>query len=123
MRPGHEFVVDTAEYHVTYRSNAQGFRDERAPGRRRRRGRKIALVGDSFAFGQGVAFDQTFGALLETGLPGTAVDNLAMPGFGLDQIWRTVNAVALPLRPELVIVAFISEDFTRSFNAYRPTRA
>ena len=31
MRPDHEFVVDTTEYHVAYRSNAQGFRDAHAP--------------------------------------------------------------------------------------------
>jgi len=119
MRPRHEFVVDTAEYHVAYRSNAEGFRDERAADAPDAE-RSIALVGDSFAFGQGVPFEQTFGALLEAGLPGTRVYNLAMPGFGMDQIWRTVKAVALPLRPELVIVAYISEDFTRSFNAWRP---
>ena len=118
MRPGHAFAVDTAEYHVAYRSNAQGFRDERktdAP----QASRKIVLVGDSFAFGQGVPFDQTFGALLESSLPGTEVQNLALPGFGMDQMWRSVRSVALPMRPDLVIVAFISEDFTRSLTAYR----
>ena len=119
MRPAHAFVVDTTEYHVAYRSNAQGFRDERktdAPVA----SRKIVLLGDSFAFGQGVAFDQTFGALLEASLPGTEVHNLAMPGVGMDQMWRSVKSVALPMRPDLVIVAFISEDFTRSFTAFRP---
>ena len=118
MRPGHEFFVDTTEYHVAYRSNAQGFRD----GMRSQpteAERTMALVGDSFAFGQGVEFDQTFGALLEAGLPGTAVHNLAMPGYGLDQMWISTKAVALPMKPVLVIVAFISEDFTRSLNAYR----
>ncbi len=119
LRPGHTFVVDTAEYHLAYRSNAQGFRGEEMP-EAPAASRTIALVGDSFAFGQGVPLDQTFGALLESGLPGTEVHNLAMPGFGMDQIWMSVKSVALPMRPDLVIVAFISEDFTRSLNAYRP---
>ena len=115
MRPGHEFIVDTEEYHVTYRSNAQGFRDERktdTPDQSRR----IALVGDSFTFGQGVPFDQTFGALIESRLPSTAVHNLALQGFGIDQMWNVVKSVGLPMQPDLVIVAFISEDFTRSLN-------
>jgi lysophospholipase L1-like esterase len=118
MRPGHEFVVDTPEYRVAYRSNDRGFR---APERSQatEADRTIALVGDSFAFGQGVAFDQSFGALLEAGLAGTRVENLALPGYGLDQMWLATRSVALPMQPALVIVAFISEDFTRSLNAWR----
>ena len=115
MRPNHEFSVDTEEYHVRYRSNAQGFRDERkADGPEK--SRKIVLVGDSFTFGQGVPFDQTFGSLIESQLPGTAVHNLALQGFGIDQMWSVVRSVALLMQPDLVIVAFISEDFTRSLD-------
>jgi lysophospholipase L1-like esterase len=113
MRPEHEFRVDTEEYQVRYRSNAQGFRDERMGGTPEKT-RKIVLVGDSFSFGQGVAFEQTFGARIEARLPSTAVHNLALQGFGIDQMWSAVRSVALPMHPDLVIVAFISEDFTRS---------
>jgi len=119
MRPEHEFIVDTEEYHVRYRSNAQGFRDERKVDTPEK-SRKIVLVGDSFSFGQGVPFDQTFGALIESRLPRTAVHNLGLQGFGIDQMWRVVKSVGLPMRPDLVIVAFISDDFTRSLSAYRP---
>jgi hypothetical protein len=119
LRPGHEFVVETDEYRVRYRANDHGFRDERSPEAAPRR-RNVALVGDSFAFGQGVPFEQTLGALLESRLSDTAVHNLALPGYGLDQMWQTVRVVALPMQPALVIVSFISEDFGRSFSAYRP---
>jgi hypothetical protein len=115
MRPNHEFVVDTEEYHVAYRSNSLGFRDgTRAD--TSEKSRKIVLVGDSFAFGQGVAYDQTFGALIESRLPSTAVHNLALQGFGIDQMWNVVKSVGLPMRPDLVIVAFISDDFSRSLD-------
>jgi lysophospholipase L1-like esterase len=117
MRPHHEFTVENAEYHVRYRSNAQGFRDERKADTPEK-SRKIVLVGDSFSFGQGVPFDQTFGALIESRLPETAVHNLALQGFGIDQMWSVVKSVGLPMQPDLVIVAFISEDFTRSL--YQP---
>ena len=43
----------------------------------------------------------------------------AMPGFGLDQMWMSVRHQALPLKPRLVIVAFIDEDLDRSLTAYR----
>jgi hypothetical protein len=76
-------------------------------------------VGDSLAFGFGVSFQQTFGAVLESKLADTAVYNFALPAFGLDQIWRSVAEVALPTRPDLVIVGFIADDFTRSLTAFR----
>ena len=118
MRPNRDRVVSGAEYHVRYRSNDQGFRDERAGDSRAKR-RAIALVGDSFTFGVGVSFDQTYGALLESRLPETAVHNFALAAYGLDQMWRVVSTVAIPIRPDLVIVAFISDDFTRSLTVFR----
>jgi len=117
MLPNHEWLSDTEEYQVRYRSNAQGFRDER--GDAREKPHRIALVGDSLTFGHGVEFDQTYGALLEAQLPETAVDNFGLPAFGLDQIWRSLAEVALPARPDLVIVGFIADDFERSLTAFR----
>jgi hypothetical protein len=118
MRPEHETIVETSEYRVLYRSNALGFRDERRapprPGDRR-----IALVGDSFAFGQGVAFEQSFGALIDARLPAAVVDNFALQAYGIDQMWLAERTLALPLEPVLLIVAFISDNFSRSLTAYR----
>jgi hypothetical protein len=118
MRPNTSWQADTAEYQVRYRSNAEGFRDERPPGASPKP-RRIALVGDSLAFGFGVSFQHTFGARLESKLPQTAVHNFALPAFGLDQIWRSAAEVALPTRPDLLIVGFIADDFTRSLTAFR----
>jgi hypothetical protein len=102
-----------------YRANAQGFRsnvdfraDEPAD--------RITIVGDSFAFGTGVELEETFASLLDARLgEGVAVRNLAMPGFGLDQMWMSVRHQALPMEPVLVVVAFIDEDLDRSLTAYR----
>lgn len=102
-----------------YRANAQGFRsdvdfvaDEPAA--------RIAIVGDSFAFGTGVELEETFASLLDARLgEGIVVRNLAMPGFGLDQMWMSVRHQALAMEPLLVIVAFIDEDLDRSLTAYR----
>ncbi len=103
-----------------YQSNAQGFRSRSDfdPGHGCKR---IALAGDSFTFGVGIEYQKTFASLIETGLPGSCVDNMGVPGFGLDQIWLTVRTQALPLHPRLIAVAFISEDLARSQEAYRST--
>lgn len=106
-------------YRVNYRSNEQGFRSEmdftRATSTKR-----IVLVGDSFTFGTAVELEKTFGGLLNVQLgDDVAVYNLAMPGFGLDQIWMSVRHQALPMKPTLIIMAFIDEDLDRSLTAYR----
>ncbi len=119
MRPSLHHLRDTGEFQVTYASNAQGFRSARDFDPAEVRG-KIAVTGDSFTFGQGVELEETWGGLVEAGLPDAVVYNLAMPGFGIDQMWVSVRTQALPLRPDLVIVAFIADDFSRSQTAYRP---
>jgi len=118
MRPRHQFVDYTEGMRISYRSNAQGFRRHAdvAPEESRK---PIIIVGDSYAFGLGVQYDDTYGALIESQLSGAVVYNMAMPGFGLDQMWLTVKYLALPLHPALVIVAMTTPDFERSQSAYR----
>jgi hypothetical protein len=102
-----------------YQANSQGFRSPHHYEARDDQ-RTIAIVGDSFAFGMGVDQEDTFGAVLERRLePQTIVYNFAMPGFGLDQMWMSVRHQALPLKPDLLVVAFIDEDLDRSLTAFR----
>jgi hypothetical protein len=126
-RPSANFVVDAVtgwrmrprhQFWGSYRSNEQGFRanSDFDPSDARK---KIVLTGDSFTFGFGVDYDKTYGAIIESQLSDTVVYNLGMPGFGLDQIWQSVRSQALPIKPNLIVVAFISPDFTRSEEAYR----
>lgn len=117
MRGGHTFAwqIGAAQEENAYISNAAGFRSNHEFSRQG----AIALVGDSFTFGTGVAYEQTFGALLEARLGEVPVYNFAMPGFGLDQMLLAIQHQILPLHPRLIVVAFIDEDFERSLTAYR----
>jgi hypothetical protein len=119
MRPSHRFTQEVAGGRVVYHSNRLGFRcraDSEAP---RGDAPIIALTGDSFTWGSNVDFEETWGARVAEGLPGCAVHNRAMPGFGIDQMWMSVRSHALPLQPDLIVVAFIDRDFDRSLSAYR----
>lgn len=118
MRPRHEFKWIIAGSWDTYRSNAQGFRGQ-ADFTLRTQKQKIVLVGDSFTFGTGVEYAETYGALIEAQLHSSVIYNLAMPGFGIDQMWMSVRHQALPMRPSLVIVGFVDDNFDRSLTAYR----
>jgi hypothetical protein len=42
-----------------------------------------------------------------------------MAGFGVDQMWRALVEVALPLEPDVVVASFIVDDLTRSMTCYR----
>lgn len=120
MRPNIRFNWIIEGRQLPYVANRQGFRSdfdfEAEPGRR-----VIALVGDSFTFGTGVAVGNTYGALLDRRIgSGVRVYNYAQPGFGIDQMWMSVRHLALAVKPLLIVVGFVDRDLDRSLNAYRP---
>jgi hypothetical protein len=107
--------------HLT--TNADGMRIHRpvsaalAPGTRR-----AICSGDSFAFGSGVADDQTMCAYLESELPGLETLNMAQRGFGIDQAYLWYRRDGARYTHQLHLFAFIWADFERmavtSFTGY-----
>ena len=96
-------------------SNRLGFRGPewspvKAPGCLR-----IALIGDSHAFGYGVAFEQTCGQLLaqrlqaRLGRPVEVLD-FGLPGYNSRQELAVLESKALPLQPDLVLVLVCNND-------------
>ena len=70
------------------------------------------VVGDSFAFGDGVSDDASWPAILER-LSGERVINGAVPGFGLDQAVLRASELADVYAPETILVGFIPHDIRR----------
>ncbi len=123
MRPGTSFRWRTEGQEFPFLADARGFRiDERPDAPAAPTGApRIALVGDSFTFGTGVIFADTFGAKLAAAL-GAAAENRAQPGFGVDQMWRTAELEVLrESPPDLLVVGLILDDFERTRHAYRQT--
>ena len=118
MHPHHEFTWIRENTAHTYRSNAQGFRANAdfSPSDSRK---KIVLAGDSYTFGSAVAHEDTFGDVLQRKSPDRVVFNIAMPGFGVDQVWMSIRHQAFGLRPDLIIVGVVDADFERSHIPYR----
>jgi lysophospholipase L1-like esterase len=103
------------ERRIVYRLNRHGFRGpdwtrDKAPGARR-----VVLLGDSFAFGEGVRYEDTLGARLEALLNAGAraeieVLTFAVGGWGTrDEIDYLANA-GLAFEPDLVIVIYVLND-------------
>ena len=78
--------------------------------------RRIVVLGDSVMFGPGLELDQTFDNQLEGMLAGgelapIEVINLAVPGYNTEQQAARLQARGLELRPDLVLVAWTTNDF------------
>ncbi|MFO0774919.1 MAG: hypothetical protein U0172_09665 [Nitrospiraceae bacterium] len=106
-----------------YRSSAEGLRSAEvgaqyagsaAPVR-------VALLGDSFVFGEEVPFAETMGAALQLSL-GSQVQvlNFGVPGYGVDQmVLRYDKDVRTWSRPgDVVVLGFIEDDMERSMLVY-----
>lgn len=81
--------------------------------------RVVALLGDSFTFGEEVAFEETWGVQLERLLgQGVRVQNYGVPGYGIDQMYlRYIHEVA-DRKPDVLIFSFIAHDMLRSMMVY-----
>jgi hypothetical protein len=91
-------------------NNSLGFREReippKAPGRYR-----IAVVGDSFTWGQGLVPEQRFSHLIEAALgPAYEVFNFGEPGNNMPD-HLDVLAKALPIRPDFVLLQLYINDF------------
>jgi hypothetical protein len=93
------------------------FDDEghRSDGRRRRVVRspvRVAVLGDSIAFGLDVSDEETFASLLDARENGIEALNMAVQGYGPGQELLLLRADALGHVPNVVILAFcLSNDF------------
>jgi hypothetical protein len=80
---------------------------------------RIALVGDSYTFGEEVAYEDTWGYLLEKGLGSEfQVLNFGVGGYGVDQAYLRYEKDVRMWKPKIVIFGFISHDATRTMMVY-----
>ena len=80
---------------------------------------RIALVGDSFTFGEEVKYEDTWGHLLEKELgPGVEVLNFGVPGYSVGQAQLRYEKDVRDWNPKIVIFGFISHDIGRTMWVY-----
>jgi hypothetical protein len=80
---------------------------------------RIAIVGDSFTFGQEVPYEDSWGYLLENALGSEfQILNFGVDAYGLDQAYLRYEKDARKWNPKIVIFGFISHDLERTLNVY-----
>ena len=107
--------LDTCYYRVRVRTNSEGLR---TPASYRRPKPvdvyRILLLGDSQTFGQGVAYEDTFGQLLARELarttPKIEVVNTGVDGYNTAQEAAHLAAYGMSYQPDCIIILFIRND-------------
>ena len=98
-------------------ANADGFRAAREFGERDGRIR-IVVVGDSFVFGEGVRAEDRFTEQLESLDRRWRVDNMGMPGWGLDLMIRAIEQYGRKADPRIVVLSVYTDSFRRLLPYY-----
>jgi lysophospholipase L1-like esterase len=118
LRPGSGVRAE-----VDYRVNAEGLRGAETTVEKPTGARRVAVLGDSIAFGYWVSDADSFPRQLEAMLNGAGgaggrveVLNFGVPGYNLDQEIETLRAKALAFSPDLVVVAFCLNDLEGLFS-------
>lgn len=118
LRPG-----GVARAEVEYRVNALGLRGPETTLEKPAGVRRVALLGDSIAFGYWVRDEQGLARQLESLLreqgegPGRVeVLNFGVPGYNLEQEIEALRAKALAYSPDLVLVLFCLNDLEGLFS-------
>jgi hypothetical protein len=112
---------DRSGYNGLYLSSAEGLRAIRrgtilaGPKTKPR----IAIVGDSFVFADEVAFEDSWGHLLEARSGGKfEVLNFGVSGYSIDQAYLRVKTHVLAWQPDIVIMGFPIDDLYRTLTVY-----
>jgi hypothetical protein len=102
---------------VLVETNSLGFREREYPLKRIPGVRRVAVIGDSYTFGVGVEFLDTYSKRLEEQLNRswgpTEVINFGVSGYNTVTELATFRETAAQFRPDLVIVGYVLNDAER----------
>jgi hypothetical protein len=123
MLPSRATVLGTPEPRVLYTIDEWGDRAAAPRGAPDPDKPSLLVAGESIAVGHGVAYEQTFAAVMGEDL-GLQVVNVACGGYGSDQaLLRLDDALGRLRRPAAAVITFLPIMLSRNLQDYRPRLA
>jgi lysophospholipase L1-like esterase len=94
------------------RTNNKGLRDFREYGYQKGEANRIVILGDSFAFGNGVDLDESYPENLRN-LFGEEVEiiNLGVPGYGINNQYLSFIKEGIKYDPDIILIGYIVNDW------------
>lgn len=99
----HEDLI-TSEFTVRYDINSLGFRDAETQYFKTSSVFRVLALGDSFTFGEGVAYGRRYTEIIERALDNIEVINMGIQGYGLDQSMLLLEKRGFTFSPDLVLI-------------------
>lgn len=127
--PNKKLKIKYPEFEYVLKINSRGLRDYEYSYEKNKDVFRIIILGDSFAFGQGVELKDTFAKILDDKFrkyrfsSSPEVINTGVPGYSTDDCYKLLTNEAYKYKPDLVIYAFFVNDFTETFNKLKETKA
>ena len=116
LKPFYSGHLNTLDYSVILRTNAEGFRDVEHSLVADDGVFRVVVLGDSFMEAYQVPLQQSFSRQLEKRLAeySTEVINLGVGGYGTTQQYLTLEEIGLAYKPDLVVLAFFGNNDVRN---------
>ncbi|MDD5012182.1 MAG: SGNH/GDSL hydrolase family protein [Candidatus Nanoarchaeia archaeon] len=114
LSPNYEGVQSVPGKMFGLKTNSKGLRDDREYNYEKRENiSRILILGDSFAFGNGVELKETYAEYLRELFSNQSVEvvNLGVPGYGINNEYLSFIEEGYKYNPDIIILNYVTNDW------------